>query len=312
MRKILIIIGLLISLAGYGQTVVNSRVMLDSLSNKLRRAEAVSLYLPIANGTTIGTLTTAKLNVGNTSLDIDSVGLVDGRIAFYKGVDTLGIHIIVSDIEDLSDVAILKADSAIVTAGGYASGYDFANESTNDKKGLLALGSTMKGESIKCSAVSGITLTDGYCYFVAVYVPVTCTITGVKMPIQTAGDYTADAYNGVGLYTVSGGTYTLVASSANDGNIWKTTSFTLLTKAFSATYAAVPGVYMVGLLYNSSAQTTAPMVQGEAQSSLRYTSILTNSNKICGYITGQAALVTPTETGADLTDKISNIYVMLY
>jgi hypothetical protein len=312
MRKILILIGLFISLVGYGQTVVNKQVMLDSLSVKLRRSEAVSLYLPISNGTTTGTLTTAKLNVGNTSLDIDSVGLVDGRIAFYKGVDTLGIHIIVSDIEDLSDVAILKADSAIVTAGGYASGYDFANESANDKKGLLALGSTMKGESIKCNAHGSVTMADAVQYFVAVYVPVKCTITGVKMPIQTAGDYTADAYNGVGLYTVSGGTYTLVASSADDGNIWKATSFTLLTKAFSATYAADPGVYMVGLLYNSSAQTTAPVLQGEGQSSLRYTSILTNNNKICGYINAQAALVTPNETGAHLTDKISSFYVMLY
>jgi hypothetical protein len=312
MRKILILIGLFISLVGYGQTVVNKQVMLDSLSVKLRRSEAVSLYLPISNGTTTGTLTTAKLNVGNTSLDIDSVGLVDGRIAFYKGVDTLGIHIIVSDIEDLSDVAILKADSSIVTAGGYTSGYDFANESANDKKGLLALGSTMKGESIKCNAHGSVTMADAVQYFVAVYVPVKCTITGVKMPIQTAGDYTADAYNGVGLYTVSGGTYTLVASSADDGNIWKATSFTLLTKAFSATYAADPGVYMVGLLYNSSAQTTAPVLQGEGQSSLRYTSILTNNNKICGYINAQAALVTPNETGAHLTDKISSFYVMLY
>jgi hypothetical protein len=269
-------------------------------------------FLPIANGTATGTLTTAALNIGNTSLSIDSAGLVDGRIAFYDGTDTLGVHIIASDIEDLSDVAIMKVDSSSVTSGGYASGYDFANESANDKKGLLALGSTMKGESIKCNAHGSVTMADAVQYFVAVYVPVKCTITGVKMPIQTAGDYTADAYNGVGLYTVSGGTYTLVASSADDGNIWKATSFTLLTKAFSATYAADPGVYMVGLLYNSSAQTTAPVLQGEGQSSLRYTSILTNNNKICGYINAQAALVTPNETGAHLTDKISSFYVMLY
>jgi hypothetical protein len=39
MRKILIIIGLLISLAGYGQDIVNKRVLLDYIQTKLTAAD---------------------------------------------------------------------------------------------------------------------------------------------------------------------------------------------------------------------------------------------------------------------------------
>jgi hypothetical protein len=80
----------------------------------------LAAYLPIANGTATGTLTTAALNVGNTSLSIDSIGLVDGKITFYDAADTLGVYIIASNIVDLADYAVMLADST-TGAGHYVS-----------------------------------------------------------------------------------------------------------------------------------------------------------------------------------------------
>ena len=57
---------------------------------------------------------------------------------------------------------------------------------------------------------------------IAIYLETPQTITGVKWYQGTLGSYTANNENRVGLYTVSGGTLTLVASCANDGNLWQT------------------------------------------------------------------------------------------
>jgi hypothetical protein len=75
----------------------------------------------------------------------------------------------------------------------------------------------------------------------------------------TQGDYTADNFNGVALYTYSAGVITQVAISANNGDYWKFTSNTVGIIPFTAKYYATPGLYFVGMLYNSSAQTTAPI-----------------------------------------------------
>lgn len=103
-------------------------------------------------------------------------------------------------------------------------------------------------------------LADQTLTFSAYYVPVGQIITGVKFYQAIQGNYTANNYNGVGLYTYSGGTMTLVASSTNDGNIWKGTGDTWQTKAFSSTYNAAAGIYFIAALYCRSAQTTAPQI----------------------------------------------------
>lgn len=79
--------------------------------------DTLAYYATLASPTLTGTTTTNNLHIdgsaqfGNTGLTIDSIGLVDSRIAFYDGADTLGVHIIASDIEDLGDVAILLGDT---------------------------------------------------------------------------------------------------------------------------------------------------------------------------------------------------------
>jgi hypothetical protein len=128
--------------------------------------------------------------------------------------------------------------------------------------------------------------------FSAYYIPVGQTITGVKFYQRIQGNYTANNYNGIGLYSYSGGTITLVASSTNDGNIWKGTAQTWQTKAFSSTYNAAAGIYFIAALYNSSAVVVNPSVGG-----ITYTVDggvpvydFTNSAKVAGTLTAQTAL----------------------
>jgi len=127
-----------------------------------------------------------------------------------------------------------------------------------------SLGSTLKGYNLNnpnfnLNTVSGLSLVSQRMYMYACYLPTAQTITGVKWWAVNTGNYTASNYNGVGLYSYSGGTLTLVASSTNDGNIWKTAGAPVFaSKAFSSTYSASAGVYFVGLIYSSSAVVTTP------------------------------------------------------
>jgi len=111
---------------------------------------------------------------------------------------------------------------------------------------------------------SGITMANQSLLGVAVQVPQQTTITGIKWyRTNTPGVYTSTNYNGVGLYSYSGGTLTLVASSSNDGTIWSSSyagNNTFVTKSFQTSYNASPGIYFAVALYCSSAQTTAPII----------------------------------------------------
>jgi hypothetical protein len=128
--------------------------------------------------------------------------------------------------------------------------------------------------------------------FMAYYVPTNTTITGIKFFQSTQGNYTANNYNGVGLYSYSGGTLTLVASSTNDGNIWKGTSGTWQTKAFSSTFNASAGVYFVAALYSSSAQVTAPVLATlkNVNNTGANNYDFTNSAKLSSTLSAQTAL----------------------
>ena len=125
-----------------------------------------------------------------------------------------------------------------------------------------ALGSTIIASTFPIDRItSSYTLVDTRMDVQAVYIRESKTITGVKWFQGVQGNYTADNYNGVGLYSYDGaGTLTLVASSTDDGNIWKASANSFGSKAFSSTYNASPGIYFIALLYNYSSQTTAPTI----------------------------------------------------
>ena len=157
-----------------------------------------------------------------------------------------------------------------------------------------ALGSTIVAQNVNGGlgdSTGTNTMIDNRVYYMGVYLNKARTITGVKWEQVTQGNYTADGYNGVGLYTYSGGTLTLVASSTDDGNIWKATAATIASKAFTTPYVATAGLYFVAHLYCSSAQTTAPVtgaILGSTGSNV--TTDFTNSAKLNGLQSGQTSL----------------------
>lgn len=168
---------------------------------------------------------------------------------------------------------------------------------------FTALGSAIKAflfDQSFMSLTSGYALTSQQVKFAPFYLRTAQTLTGVVFGQPTAGVYTASNYNGIGLYTYVAGTLTLVASTTNDGNIWKTSSATWGTKAFSAPYAAAAGLYFLGFLYSSSAQTTAPSLLGSSANStmMALSFDFTNSAKLSMSLAAQTALPTPTTMAA--------------
>jgi len=166
--------------------------------------------------------------------------------------------------------------------------------------------------SLTIYGYSQFTLLNNVLYVEAVYISTTMTITGVKFSLSTAGDYTANSHNHVGLYSYSGGNITLVAKSTDDGDLWKATANTLATKAFSATYSAAPGVYYIGIEYRNSAETTAPKLHSGYNTITTYSTVfgLANSAVIAGSRAAQADMAN--QAMSDLTGISANLGLFLY
>jgi hypothetical protein len=106
-------------------------------------------------------------------------------------------------------------------------------------------------------------MSDGVTVFHTFYLDRADTLKGVRWFQRTQGVYTGDNYNGFGLYTMIGGTLTLVDSTTNDANIWKATTNTWTSKDFVTPYAASEGFYVIAYLYNvSGTASTAPSLGG--------------------------------------------------
>lgn len=183
-------------------------------------------------------------------------------------------------------------------------------------KAYQAFGSTLIAESVaaKLGALNTtLSLTSGTAIFTAVYLNDPQTITGAKFIQRTQGVYTANNYNGIGLYSYSSGTLTLVASSTDDGNIWKGTSGSLQTKAFTTAYSAAAGIYVVEYLYSTSAQTTAPILAASISEGAAVISSgdFTNSAKLTGVSSSQTTLLSSLLMSS-LAANAANVWVGIY
>lgn len=140
------------------------------------------------------------------------------------------------------------------------SGGGGASTALNQQAAFAALGGSMVGmniSNIQLAYATTLGFTSGLLYLTTIYIPTTTTINGAKWFVAVNGSITANNYNGIGLYSYSGGTLTLVASSATDSNIWSQGTG-WKSKAFSSSYSASAGVYFIGTCSSWSAATTAP------------------------------------------------------
>jgi hypothetical protein len=159
---------------------------------------------------------------------------------------------------------------------------------------------------------SDFAMVDGRAYWCVVQIKDTTEITGVKYVLATQGSYTADNFNGVALYSVSGTTYTRVAISADDGDTWKTAQYATGTKAFTSAYTAVPGIYYFAMVWNASATTTAPAIYcGDPWASANSFIFGTGTNRIAAYRESQTTL-NASESGGNLTGYTNTPSIWFY
>jgi len=247
--------------------------------------------LPIANG---GTNSNTALN--NNCVIISSGGkIIEGDTTTYPSTTELSY--------------VKGVTSAIQT--------QINNKPSNTEiiSGYQGLGSTVKAVPIGINLLLNVATTTGLVLsrllLTPVYLSAPATITGVKWHQSNIGSYTANNYNGVGLYSVSGGVATLIASSTNDGTIWQTfASGTWGNKAFSSPLSnQVAGTYYIGALYNYSAQVTVPQLISINSSPAIVQAFDFTSGKLNCTLAGQTTLPTPltlsTTTGAVVTHWFS-------
>ena len=131
---------------------------------------------------------------------------------------------------------------------------------------------------------------------------------------STQGVYigTGANYNGIALYSQSGGTLTLIDSTARDTTIWKAPTASWNQKAFvGGSRTLQPGVYYLMALSNTlgGTYTTAPVL-GIWQTINPANSMTTNSAKLYGGIVNTVT-VPPTTQAMSAWNNFS-FYFSLY
>ena len=325
-KLILISAALVITLLSLGQPTGVSKAWtfpgnISTIGNIISISDVILTRTAEKELTVSDTIVAAKgkftdVEITNT-VDISTVAVMKADSGVYDGG-----YITPTAFDNGQALDIKLADSTGYLQGSYATGKAL-RDYTNNIYPLTLFGCTIKAMTVGLSiadATASRTLTESSCHFIAVYLPTAQTITGVKVMMIVQGAYAPADYNGVGLYSESGGTLTLVASSTNDEadpNIWEAGGYSIITKAFSSTYNASPGLYYVALLHNESdaGGETAPTIAANSSpvSAMLGSLGATNSKTaVCMTLAAQTALPSPTVLTSALTGSSSMPLVFLY
>jgi hypothetical protein len=292
-----------------------------TLSNRIntKQAQLNGTGFVKATGTTISYDNSTYLTSAITSLG----GQTGATQTFTTGTGGSDFNISSgTDIHSFNLPVASTSNTGKLTSGDYTA---FQQYKAGDiSRAYQLLGSTTKamllGNTLH-NMTANVTMTSQQIRFMPIYIPFTMTLTGVTWYQVTAGNYTANNYNGVGLYYYTAGstTLTLAASSTDDGNIWKATSSTWNSKAFSSTYAVTEGMYYIAVMYSSSAQTTAPAIGGIAAplggSGNVYPVNFTSGVKLFGTMSTQTSLPSPTQNmsnAAFTSTATTTPFIMVY
>ena len=140
--------------------------------------------------------------------------------------------------------------------------------------------------SLGISTTNG-SLIDNTLSINSIYINKTSIITGVGWIQAIQGSYTANEYNGIGLYSydLANEKLILVASTPNDGDIWKAVANSYATKNFTTPITVNRGIYYIASLYNNSSVSLNPTFVG-FNSFLQNTTLVNSASIPSGYLTG--------------------------
>jgi len=128
-------------------------------------------------------------------------------------------------------------------------------------------------------------------YYMLIEVPDSTRYTKFHWVLQSQGAFTESDYNGFGIYSVaSNGTFTKIVETANDASVFKTAVDALGTKALPSPIILPPGVYAIGWLYCSSAQSAVVGYYGSSVLVPATSVLFSNSIKLGGFIATQTSL----------------------
>lgn len=166
-----------------------------------------------------------------------------------------------------SQLLVSNTDKKTLDQYNGTSWNSIAGDFNKDLLGLQALGSPVKSSPIGSTFMpgTGASMVASRSYFSAIVVDKEITITGAMWYQSTQGVYigTGANYNGIALYSQSGGTLTLIDSTARDTTIWKAPTASWNQKAFvGGSRTLQPGVYYLMALSNTlgGTYTTAPVL----------------------------------------------------
>lgn len=151
---------------------------------------------------------------------------------------------------------------------------------------------------------------DGNIYYNLCLVKKTTTVTSFLFIMSTAFNGTGDKYNGIALMRQSNDTLYRITQTTNNIDIWKATAGVPTTVTLSAPVTIQPGTYVIACIYNNSAQTTAPSMQGVGATTW-YNYLLPNSLKITGYSSTNTNDSIPTFVKQSAIYPTSSSYVVI-
>lgn len=269
----------------------------------------LNLKAPISSPTFTGTVAVPSLIYQSTPISATAaeVNMLSGVNQYVQTqINTLKARIDSLANGSLGDMSMANAAELFVLKSDLRTNADQLKTFQNAGSDVLFLPASPGFE-----LETAVTLTDARLYGALFEITYDTLITGVKYHQYLQGDFTADAYNGFAIYSVSGTTYNKVAETANDAALWKSAAYSNGSKAFASPVAVSAGLYVVTALYNMSSGATAPQIMlANNRGSLLNIAFMINTPPMGFYLAGQSSMPTSI-TKASVTNA-SPLGIWLY
>lgn len=247
-----------------------------------------------------GQITASAMNVGTLV-----VTTISSSVDFSSGSNTFG--------NSLSNVQQLTGSVQIT--GSLTVNGQLTSTATDPWIAVMqAMGSPIKAQTFGLNP-SLITTTgllgNQNINFILVYLPTPQTLTGIEYFSAATASYTPNNYNGVGLYSISGGNLTRQATSSNAAFSGAVNSWTQIPFQ-GGPIVAPAGPYYIASLYCESAVVAAPSVGAATSKQSQAINLFgSNANVIMGGWAGQTTLPTSLTTG-NINPSSATYYMAVY